>query len=124
MMLALSEQARSSSFGRDGQRQTAFRYKSHARWRGMDKSLTHQANKKPRHFCRGSFGCNAQMILAAGAGTDHVVVEGVFGNLPPEIFVVAEGHHVVMNLLELRIFSRFFRIHFIGGLVASIHDFL
>src|SRR5262245_49213691 len=38
---------------------------------------------------------------AAGARADHEAVEGVFGNLPPQIFIRAIGLHRIDRLLEV-----------------------
>src|SRR3974390_2032961 len=53
---------------------------------------------------------------AAGAGADHEAVEGVFGNLPPQILIRAVGLHRINRLLEIRIFRRDLRPQFVGRL--------
>src|SRR5215213_7540081 len=61
---------------------------------------------------------------AAGAGADHVGVEGVFGHLEPEIFLVAEGADRVDHLLEVRILGGNFRIDLVRRLVGCVEDLL
>src|SRR5207237_9241923 len=53
---------------------------------------------------------------AAGARADHEAVVGVFGDLPPQIFVGAVGLHGVDRLLEVGILGRDLRPQFVGRL--------
>src|SRR5580765_5113518 len=61
---------------------------------------------------------------AARARADHEGVVGVLGDLPPEIFVIAERHDRVPDLLEVGILGRGLGIHFVRGLEAGLHDVL
>src|SRR3954454_18348272 len=61
---------------------------------------------------------------AAGAGADHVGVEGVFGHLEPEVFLVAEGAQRVDQLLEVRILGGDLRIDLVRRLVGGVEDLL
>src|SRR6185436_1648146 len=49
---------------------------------------------------RASFFITALSRSGPRTGADHEGVVGVFGDLPPQIFVVPEGEHVVVHLLE------------------------
>src|ERR1700722_17068187 len=61
-------------------------------------------------------------VSARGARADHESVIGIFGDLPPEIFLVAERHDVVPGLLERRVLRRGFGIDLVRGLVGRLHD--
>src|SRR3546814_7077701 len=70
------------------------------------------AQKKPRRS--GAFPESADPVgsalflrpTAIRLRRDHEVVEGVFGNPPPQDFLVAERRPVVVDLLELRVGRR------------------
>src|ERR1700748_1114609 len=47
---------------------------------------------------------------AARPRPDHEAVVGVLGDLPPQIFLVLEGHQAVVDLLEVGIGGRSLRV--------------
>src|SRR6266550_6250008 len=57
----------------------------------------------------------------ARARPDHEGVVGVFGDLPPEIFVVAEGDDRVPDLLVIGVCRRRLGVDFIRGFQARFH---
>src|SRR5439155_12449573 len=72
-------------------------------------SRSHCGNEKARP--PGEVGLSRSTTLglrrsAAGARADHEAVVGIFGNLPPQIFVGAVGLHGVDRLLEVGVLGR------------------
>src|SRR5215213_1125900 len=61
---------------------------------------------------------------AAGTGADHEVVERVFCDLEPEIFLVPEGAHAVVDLLEVGVLGRDLVHEFVRGLEGGFHRVL
>ena len=55
---------------------------------------------------RTRVGQDAHAGSGLGAQADRVAVEAVLGDLPPQILLGAEGHHVVVDLLEVGILGR------------------
>src|SRR5262249_38712866 len=53
--------------------------------------------------------------------TDHEGIIGVFGDLPPEIFVVTECNDRIPDLLIVRIGGRGFSVYFVRRLQAGFH---
>src|ERR671910_2959387 len=58
------------------------------------------------------------------AGADHEVVEGVLGDLPPEVLLVAEGPERIVHLLEVGVLPRDLVIDLVRGLERRFKDFL
>src|SRR5580693_10520631 len=86
-------------------------------------------SKARRHSSR--LGCsNSEKrpppgLSAPGAAlADHEIVEGIFGDLPPQILVGAERHVGIGDLLEFGIFGAELRIEIVGGLVAGLDHIL
>src|SRR5262245_27904443 len=71
-------------------------------------SLQVRGSIPPQHVCRSrprslSFGAERDEVSRAGAAADHERVIGVFRHLPPQVFLVAECHQVLVDLLEVGI---------------------
>jgi hypothetical protein len=58
-----------------------------------------------------------QLVSAARARADHVIVVGKFRDLPPSILIAAECDHVFIELLEVCILCRYFRVK-----LAALND--
>src|SRR5262249_23096754 len=72
----------------------------------------------------GPFSFQVLAALGARAHAHQEAVIGELGNLHPLIGVAAESREAVEQLLERRIGRGDFRIEFVGGLVAGLHDLL
>src|SRR5437762_8036580 len=70
---------------------------------------TGPALRRPRTFCE-DFASTFRSI------TDHESLVGVFGDLPPQIFIVAECVDRSQHLLEIGVLGRFFGVYLIGRL--------
>src|SRR4051812_43071567 len=61
---------------------------------------------------------------ALGAAADHVVVEAVLGDLPPEVFLVPERPEAVVHLLEVGVLPRDLVVELVRGFQPRVHDLL
>src|SRR4029077_3253876 len=66
--------------------------------------------------------CEHDFASALRTITDHEGLEGVFGDLPPQIFIVAEGVDGSQNLFVIGVLGRFFGVDLIGRLQTCFHD--
>src|SRR6516165_799891 len=63
-----------------------------------------------------------QLASTLRAIADHERLVRVLRDLPPQIFVVAEGIDRRQHLLVVRVLGRFFRVDLVGGFEAGLHD--
>src|ERR1700675_1349134 len=70
---------------------------------------------QPRYY-------RVDFALALRTITDHEGLEGIFGDLPPKIFIVAEGVDGLQHLLVIGVLGRFFGVDLIGRLQTCFHD--
>src|SRR3954447_12746922 len=68
--------------------------------------------------------CDFRFSLPARARADHERVEGVFGNLPPQILVGTVGLHRVDRLLEVGVLGGEFGPQLVGRLQAGLQHFV
>jgi len=61
-------------------------------------------------------------LSPAHPGSDHEGVVGVFGDLPPQVFVVAERDDRIPDLFVVGIAARGFRVHLFGRLQTGLHN--
>jgi hypothetical protein len=75
-----------------------------------------------RQWRGAGYPYTAPLGSATGASSDHIVVEAVLGYLEPEILVVSESPHVLIDPLKVRVRRRDLVIEFIGGCERGVHD--
>jgi hypothetical protein len=75
-----------------------------------------------RQWSGAGYTYTAPLGSATGASSDHIVVEAVLGYLEPEILVVSESPHVLIDPLKVRVRRRDLVIEFIGGCERGVHD--
>ena len=80
-----------------------------------------QITKRGRHRASPAI-VSRDFASALRTITDHEGLEGVFGDLPPQIFIVAEGVNGSQHLLVIGILGRFFGVDLIGRLQTRVHD--
>src|SRR5271166_2515228 len=81
------------------------------------------------HSIQSRVSTEGKIKSAAGSApgaalADHEIVERIFGHLPPEIFVRAEGQIGVGDRLEPRILQAQLRVKIVGRLETDFEDFL
>src|SRR5690349_25109178 len=78
----------------------------------------------PRRYALFAIRRFATATLPLGAAADHVIVEAVLGDLPPEVFLVPEGLQAFVHLLEVGVLRRNLVVEFVRGLEPRVHDLL
>src|ERR1044072_2467952 len=78
--------------------------------------------KKPRSGRSGAHDIRRLGRSDPRAVADHEGIVGVFGDLPPQILVIAERERRLPDLLEVLIRARDFLVELERGLEAGVHD--